>query len=225
MILWNRLRCLLGKASQALIARRADDGCDDSLTDRDRLRALGLPAWNEGEWTQEGMVNCLSGRLVVADPMEFPNPEPSMGVVIEEVPVGAHRFELQRFNVKRGYGRRVLRARVLWGDLQSPELEYIGAAGVDLGALSIADAGQTAELTHDQVEDAGFEPNGLIIGDIDYDCIDPLDGANCFLHVFESGFGDGSYPVLRIKCAGRSCGNLIDMSGLLDADELETSGT
>ncbi len=39
--------------------------------------------------------------------------------------------------------------------------------------------------------------------------------------VFETGFGDGYYPVLRMDCAGRSCGILIDMSDALDPGELE----
>ena len=223
VILWNQLRRVLGKSYDAGVDPWAAGVGGDTYTDRDVWRSFNPPAWHEGKWTRVGVVECLSGRLIVADPMEFPSCEPGMGVVIDDVPVGVHQLELQRFRAGRGFGRIPLRARVRWGGLESSDFEYVGAAGVDLGALSIADAGRTAELTYDQVEEAGFEPNGLIIGDVDYDCIDPLDvdGTDCFLHVFRSGFGDGSYPVFRIYCAGKSCGILIDMSGLLDPDELE----
>ena len=36
-----------------------------------------------------------------------------------------------------------------------------------------------------------------------------------------SGFGDGCYPFFRMDCDGKSCGILIDMTGLLAQEEVE----
>jgi hypothetical protein len=228
VILYNRVRKSIGLSYYATRDPWVA-GLSDGSYERDEfVKTLNLPAWHEVTWTVAGQIACQSGRLILTDPIEFPTTKPPNGVVVSGVPAGAHRIELQRVSLGRGYGRVVLRARVLWGEMSDPDFHYLGAVGVDLGAISIADFGETSRASPKEAESSGFDPIGLLGEGEYYAAVDPIASGRPFLHLFQTGFGDGYYPVLRIDCDGKSCGILIDMTNLLDATELEApekSGT
>jgi hypothetical protein len=223
VILYNQLRRRMGLSYYPSTDPWVAGLLERSYQRSEFIRSLELQAWHAGEWMVAGEVACESGRLVLTDPIEFPTTNPPNGVVVSDVPIGTHPIELQQVRLGRGYGRRVMRARILWGQISDSDFHYLGAVGVDLAAMSIADVDQTSRSTPEQVAASGFDPMTLLGGGESYAAIDPVACGRFFLHVFETGLGDGCYPVLRIDCGGRSSGILIDMTKTLDVSELKAA--
>lgn len=223
VIFWNMLRLRMGRSYYPTRDPYVAGLRSSSYSHEQLLRTFNLPAWHEGGWSDAGKVICTSGRLIIADPGEFPSLSTVLSVLVEDVPPGVHRLELQRFWLGRGYGRLIIRARVIWGDVRGCDVdfEYLGSVAVDLAMLSVADVEQVLNVSAEAAEAAGFNPIDLMTGEWDYTSMDPLGGTNRFFHVFKLGFGDGCYPVFSMATAGRSQGLLIDMTGLLNSSDLK----
>lgn len=187
----------------------------DSYTVPQQRRSLRLPSWQGPGWCTVGQVACRGGTLVFGDPMGFPEFCPSLAVEVKQVPTGKHRLELQRRRIGRGYGRVVLRARIWWGAEDDLDFECIGAISVDSAAICVTDAALARQIAPEQAEAAGFDAFEVKPAGADYAVVRPICSIPLSLHVFESGFGDGAYPLFLARRGGESCGVLLDMTGLL----------
>ena len=105
VILYNRVRRGMGLSYYSTRDPWVA-GLSEGSYERDEfVKTLNLPAWHEGTWVVAGQIACQSGRLILTDPCEFPTTDPPIGVIVSDVPVGAHRIELQQTR-RRIYARQ-----------------------------------------------------------------------------------------------------------------------
>ncbi len=189
-------------------------GLGGSMTRGQEMATIGTPDLFEGSRYELATLRVDSGRVVICDPSflthEFDGRDIDVGVVIDGVEPGDYSVQLQIVRLPRADGRVILRARLTDVRYSVDSLNIAGEAMVDLARLCFGDAQRVSEHLAAAGED--FEP----INDW-LDCEDPVftihspEDGEPLVTIFDSGFGDGVYPVYVTPRGKRVCTITVDM--------------
>lgn len=154
-----------------------------------------------GDWFDLGTIPVTTGKLCFVDPQTF---EPDDGVVVK-VPAGTYRVLARGIDFD-GH-RRVAAMRVqLEGAKPEREGEEVDEASVDRGrlvALDIGDFNARFDVAWaDELSETAFdlEIDGAGATDL------KIQGQTFRIALAESGFGDGGYPVFKLREGRRTVG-------------------
>ncbi len=203
ILLFEQLRRLLGMSylpwhcDPYVIARGRE------ATWGDISETIAFPEEYDECWVTVGTIPVPSGEVVICDPNLTGVIKNGDVPFVDEVPPRAHKVELQIARLRYPYGLRVLRARILWSNPLTGDLELRGMAMVDLGQLCIIDFKKAARIPDLEI--------GAFGDKLWRSCrLDGSDGDE--MVVFSSGFGDGVYPVYKLIDVTRCFGVYIDMT-------------
>ncbi len=166
-----------------------------------RKGALG----KETGWIPFDELKLRSGKLFITDPIAGVGMEEGLGV---ELPPADYRLEAKVMDY--GQDKRISRLRIVLPDGDAEIGEQIGSTWTDVGSTGVCDHEDLAKALEDYHEnrDALYDRvdeevwrDGIGHGSVILD--EKSSGA---MHVVNSGFGDGEFPVYELLSASGRVG-------------------
>jgi len=193
-----------------------------SMSGLEQRESFQIPDFRDGGWETVAELQVDSGRVLVCDPAflhnEFDGLEHDEGEVIFDLPTGLYTLRLQIARLREPYGETILRAAFIHRGEEFDEIEGCGRTMVDLARLCVGDAERVRHVISALGE--SFDAFDLIEDPDPYYTLNSEEDGLPFITIFESGFGDGVYPVFLACRNNKKIGLVVDMSDIPEEGEL-----